>query len=89
MNDYEYDEETLEVFLENQEQLFDEKVAQSPEEAQEFLEECLAVVVDGIGEVREYMDESGMDVSELSDDDIEEAVEVFPLSNDRYLVVLA
>ena len=89
MNEYEYDDECLAVFLENQGQLFDGPVASSEEEAQEVLEDCLAVVVDGADEVREYMEESGMDVGGLSDEELIEANEVFSLSDDRYLVVIA
>ena len=40
----EYDEEILHYFLEHQTQLFPEAVAESPEEAEEFLEDCMAVV---------------------------------------------
>ena len=36
---YEYDEECLNVFLKNQGQLFDEPVAETPEEAEAFLED--------------------------------------------------
>lgn len=84
---YEYDEECLKVFLRNQEQLFDEPVAETLEEAEAFLEDCMAVVVDSIGEVREYFDESGADVDGMSDEELEEASEVFILPNGQYLVV--
>lgn len=84
---YEYDEECLKVFLKNQEQLFDEPVAETLEEAEAFLEDCMAVVVDSIGEVREYFDESGADVDGMSDEELEEASEVFILPNGQYLVV--
>ena len=47
----EYDEEILHYFLEHQTQLFPEAVAESPEEAEEFLEDCMAVVVDSVGDV--------------------------------------
>ena len=40
---HEYDDAVLECFLENQSQLFPENVAETPEEAEEFLEECMAV----------------------------------------------
>ena len=40
---YEYDEECLKTFLKNQGQLFDEPVAESMEEAEAFLEDCMAV----------------------------------------------
>ena len=48
---YEYDEECLKTFLKNQSQLFDEPVAESIEEAEAFLEDCMAAVVDNIDEV--------------------------------------
>ena len=43
---YEYDEECLKVFLKQQLQLFDEPVAESVDEAEALLEDCMAVVVD-------------------------------------------
>lgn len=84
---YENDEECLKVFLNNQGQLFDEPVAETPEEAEAFLEDCMAVIVDSIREVREYFDESGADVDGMSDEELEEASEVFVLPNGQYLVV--
>lgn len=83
----EYTEECLKTFLKNQTQLFDEPVAESLEEAEAFLEDCMAVVVDSIKEVREYMDESGMDVQNMTNDELEEACEVFPLPDGTYLIV--
>lgn len=83
----EYSEECLKVFLDNQEQLFDEPVAETMEEAEAFLEDCMAVVVDSLDEVRDYMEESGMDVQDLSEEELEEASEVFPLPGGQYLIV--
>ena len=40
---YEYDEEVLDTFLKKQTQLFIEEVADTPEAAEEFLEDCMAV----------------------------------------------
>ena len=77
---YEYDEECLQTFILNQGQLFDEPVAETLEEAEAFLEDCMASIVDNIGEVREFL--SGM-----SDEEIEDASEVFALSDGRYLIV--
>ena len=57
------------------------------EEAEAFLEDCMAVVVDSIEEVREYFEENGMDVDGMSLDEIEEASEVFSLPNGQYLIV--
>ena len=47
---HEYDEAVLKCFLENQGQLFPEDVAENMEEAEAFLEDCMAVVVDGVDE---------------------------------------
>lgn len=76
-----------EGFLDNQEQLFDEPVAETLEEAEAFLEDCMAVVTDSLDEVRDYMEESGMDVQDLSDEELEAASEVFPLPGGQYLIV--
>lgn len=47
----------------------------------------MAVVVNSLDEVRDYFEENGADITEMSDDELEEASEVFALSDDRYLVV--
>ena len=83
----EYTEECLKTFLKNQGQLFDEPVAESLEEAEEFLEDCMAVVVDSLEDVRDYLEESGMDVSGMSDEEVEEPAEVFALDDGTYLIV--
>lgn len=83
----EYSEECLLTFLEKQSQLFDEPVAESIEEAEAFLEDCMAVVVDTLDDVREYLEENGIDVEGMSKDELEEASEVFVLPNGQYLVV--
>lgn len=85
----EYSEEYLEIFLRKQGQLFDAPVAETLEEAEEFLEDCMAVVVDSLKEVQEYFEESGMDVSGLSYEELEEMAEVFPLGDGTYLIVEA
>ena len=84
---YEYDEDCLKVFLKNQSQLFDEPVAETLEEAEAFLEDCMAVIVDSLQEVREYFEENGADVDGMSDEEREEASEVFALPGGQYLVV--
>ena len=78
----EFDEECLNVFLENQSQLFEEAVAETLEDAEAFLEDCMAVVVENIDEVKEFLEEEGM-----SDEELEEAAEVFPIPDGRYLIV--
>ena len=83
----EYDEKVLKAFLDNQMQLFPEIVADSLEEAEYFLEDCMAVVVKDLKEVREYFDEAGMDAAGMSDRELLEASEVFSLSDGRFLIV--
>lgn len=85
----EYSEECLTYFLKHQAQLFDENVAETLEEAEAFLEDCMAVVCKNIKEVKEYLDESGADVTGMSLQEIEEAQEVFALPDGSYLVVEA
>ena len=82
-----YTKECLEVFLKNQGQLFDEPVAETLEDAEEFLEDCMAVVVNSIKEVRKYFNEEGADIEGMSDDDLKEASEVFALPGGKYLIV--
>ena len=84
---YNYDDEVLEVFLEKQGQLFSENVAETLEEAEEFLDDCMAVVCKNLREVKEYFDEAGTDISGMSDEDILEASEVFALPSGRFLIV--
>ena len=48
-----FTEECINTFLENQEQLFPQAVAESYEAAEAFLEDCMAQVVDSIEEVRD------------------------------------
>ena len=69
----EYDDAVLECFLDKQLQLFPEAVAETLDEAEDFLEECMAVVVDSVEDVIEYFDEAGMDVDGAVDDEILEA----------------
>ena len=77
----------LETFLKNQGQLFSEPVAETMEEAEAFLEDCMAAVVDSLKEVRDYFEENGMDVEGMSDQELEESSEVFPLPGGQYLIV--
>ena len=80
-------DECAKVFLRDQNQLFDEPVAYDLEEAKEFLEDCMAVYCKDIKELREVMDDEGMDVSDLSNDELLEQLEVFRLDNGGYFFV--
>ena len=77
----------LDAFLENQDRLFDQPVAETREEAEAFLEDCMAEIVDSLEDVREYLEELGMDVADMSDEELEDASEVFALPDGRYLIV--
>lgn len=84
-----YDDDVLQCFLDNQEQLFPERVAETLEEAEDFLEECMAVVVDSAHEVWEYFDEQGVDMEGADEDEILSADEVFDIGDGRYLIMEA
>lgn len=83
MANFIYDKIVLQTFLKNQGQLFDEPVAETLEDADEFLDMMLAAVVDSEREVKEYFEEQGADI----EDDILEAAEVFALPDGRFLIV--
>ena len=80
-------DECAKIFLRDQKQLFDEPVAYDLEETKEFLEDCMAVYCKDIKELREVMDDEGMDVSDLSNDELLEQLEVFRLDNGGYFFV--
>ena len=82
-----YSEICLKTFLKDQGKLFDEPVAENLEEAEAFLEDCMAVVADSLDEVREYFEEEGVDVDGMTPEELEEASEVFPLPDGTYLIV--
>ena len=82
-----YSEVCLKTFLKDQGKLFDEPVAGTLEEAEAFLEDCMAVVVDSIQEVANYFLEEGVDVEGMSLEELEEASEVFALPSGKYLIV--
>lgn len=82
-----FDNEVLQCFLEKQGQLFPQNVAETLEEAENFLEECMAVVVDSVQEVWDYFDAAGIDMESANDEEILEADEVFDIGDGRYLIV--
>lgn len=82
-----FDDAVVKCFLDNQLQLYPEPVAQTPQEACDFLEECMAVVVNSKKEVWEYFDEEGIDMEGMNEDDILDADEVFSVGDGKYLIV--
>ena len=84
-----YLEECAEVFLKDQGKLFDEPVAERLKKQKNFWKDCFAQVFENISEVRAYLDEEGMDVSGVSDEELADELEVFAISDGRYFVVEA
>lgn len=79
-----FDDDVLECFLENQLQLFPERVAETLDEADEFLQDSMAVVVE---DVVKFFEEEGIDTEGALDDEILDAAEVFDIGDGRYLIV--
>ena len=86
---HEFDEAVLQCFLDNQEQLFSKIVMNTYEEAEEFLLDSMAVIVNSVAEVWEFFEEEGLDTDGMTEDDIVETPEVFALGDGRYLIVQA
>lgn len=84
-----YDEKVLQCFLEQQTRLFPKQVAANREEAEDFLEECMAVVAHSAKEVWEYFAEEGIDTEGADETEILEADEVFAVGDGRYLIIPA
>ena len=100
-----YDEMCLDTFLAQQEKLFREPVAESREEAEEFLSDCFATVCENLKEVPDVeaepagavtalfgilgVGEEGADIAGMSSEDLAEQAEVFALPDGRYLIVEA
>ena len=82
-----YKKEYLETFLKNQEQLFDEPVAETLEEAAEFLEDCMAYVANNYKDVKDYFEENGADTAGMTKEELLEQAEVFAMPDGKYLIV--
>ncbi len=77
------------AFLDKQEQLFDEPVAETVEEAMSFLEDCYAQVFDCVDDIRDYFEQNGMDAVGMDDEEILDSAEVFRMPDGKYLLVEA
>ena len=87
---HEFDDVVLQCFLDNQEQLFSKKVMSTYEEAEEFLVDSMAIIVNSVKEVWEFFDEEGLDMEGMSkEEDVLEAAEVFVIGDGRFLIVEA
>ena len=78
-----YDKIVLETFIKNQGQLFDESVADTIEEADDFLDMMMATVVENKKQVQQYFGDGEVDI----EGDILDAAEVFAIPDGRYLIV--
>ena len=87
MENMTYKKEYLETFLMHQTQLFDQPVAETIEEADEFLDDCMAVVADSLRDVRDYFEENGMDTAGLTKEELLEQAEIFALPDGKFLIV--
>lgn len=83
----EYDDAVLACFLKKQRQLFQENVAETPEEAEAFLQDCFAAVVNSPKEVLEFFEEEGVDIEGMDEEELLKASEVFDVGDGRYLIV--
>ncbi len=84
-----FDDKVLDVFLEKQLQLYPKAVAENREEAEEFLEDCMAVVASSVKEVWEYLDDVGVDVEGADRTTVPDIEEIFTVGDGRYLIVEA
>ena len=82
-----YDDAVLKCFLDNQSQLVPDDVVSTLDEAEKFLEENFAVVVDNTQDVITYFEESDADTSGESEEEILSESEVFDVGDGRYLIV--
>ena len=87
LNMFELSKEDAKFFLDNQLKLFKEPVAETYEDALEFLEEVCAVVCKDKKELKKYLEEECIDTEGMSLEEILEQPEVFALSKGRYLFV--
>lgn len=82
-----FDDAILECFLKNQGQLYPEPVAETLQEAEEFLEDAMAVVADSLEEVIAYFEEVGVDLEGAQGEEVLENDEIFDVGDGRYLIV--
>ena len=83
----EYTPECLEYFLAQEDRRVGEPVAGTRGAAEAFHEESMEQVVPTLREVRAYLDESGMDVTGMTDEELLDQSEIFPLPDGTYLIV--
>lgn len=84
-----FDDDVLGVFLDKQNQLYDENVAETLDEADDFLTEVCATLFESKDEIVDFFREEIMfdaDDAEILEA-IEDSSEVFDIGDGRYLAV--
>jgi len=81
------DNKCAKAFLDNQLKLYPEEIAFSIEEAKEFLEDSMAVVAGSARDVRDYLEDVGVDTEGLSKEELLKIPEVFEVGDGRYLIL--
>ncbi len=81
-----FDDAVLDCFIRDQLRLFPKEVVSTKEEAEAFLEDLMAVVLESEDEVIAYFEEEGLD---MTGEDVLNASEVFAVGDGRFLVVEA
>ena len=82
-----YDDKILNAFLDKQLEMYPEAVADTPDEAREFLEDMMAAVAESKAEVWEYLEEVGVDTEGLCEEEVLEMPEVMEVGDGRYLIL--
>ncbi len=82
-----YDDVVLKAFLDNQLDLYPQKVADGKEEALDFLSEVMAAVCDSVEEVIEYLEDVGVDTEGMNEEEILDMPEIMPVGDGRYLIL--
>jgi len=82
-----FDDIIAKAFLDGQLRLYPEEVVFDIEEAKEFLEESMAVVADSARDVRDYLDDVGVDTEGLSMKELLEMPEIFETEDGRFLIL--
>ncbi|MBQ8946198.1 MAG: glyoxalase [Lachnospiraceae bacterium] len=82
-----YDPVIVDCFLKHQLEMYSEPVADTPEEAEAFLEDTFAAVASDESELMEYLEEVGVDTEGMSLNEILDMPEVMRSDDGRFLIL--
>ena len=82
-----YDDIIVRAFLDKQLELYPEPVANTPDEALDFLADTMAAVAESKAEVMEYLEDVGVDTEGLSGEEIFELPEIMDVGDGRFLIL--